>query len=412
MTRRAFAWVILALAALHGAVGQTNNSNTTNNSSNNNNNNNGGSVVDCGSSSGASYNMQLAIASVFVLFAISFVGASFPALLALRRHPYLVLSIKFGSFAGTGVLLATGFVHMLASAQENLSSPCLSATWLGLYPAWAFLFTVITIVILQVVDFYLSLLFQPPSTDAGELDVTTTSPPSSRAASSSPPSVSAADPDPASTSAVQLHPMPRQAADEEEGVASDVDEACNKHAVCKDEDCNGRRLLWRVPTIHNDPKALSNLFLSEASVAVHSVIIGLALGVTPSSQFTALFVALIFHQLLEGIALGSTASEAGVTTRGILTLGLFYACTTPLGIAIGIGVRNSLNSNSPPMLLVTGILESISAGTLIFLSLGDHMNAPKSQAAWLRTQSHGIRILCFGFFFAGAAAMLVIAIWA
>lgn len=411
MTRRAFARVILALAALHGAVGQTNNSNTTVNSSNNSSSNNGGSVVDCGSSSGASYNMQLAIASIFVLFAISFIGASFPALLALRRHPYLVLSIKFGSFAGTGVLLATGFVHMLASAQENLSSPCLSATWLGLYPAWAFLFTVITIVILQVVDFYLSLLFQPPSTDAADLDVTATSPPSTGAAAASPsPSVSA--PAPASTSAVQLHTMPRQAADEEEGVASEVDEACNKHAVCKDEDCNGRRLLWRVPTIHNDPKALSNLFLSEASVAVHSVIIGLALGVTPSSQFTALFVALIFHQLLEGIALGSTASEAGVTTRGILTLGLFYACTTPLGIAVGIGVRNSLNSNSPPMLLVTGILESISAGTLIFLSLGDHMNAPKSQAGWLRTQSHWIRILCFGFFFAGAAAMLVIAIWA
>lgn len=46
----------------------------------------------------SAYNLDLAIISVFVLLIISFIGAGFPALLAIKRHPYLILSIKFGEF--------------------------------------------------------------------------------------------------------------------------------------------------------------------------------------------------------------------------------------------------------------------------------------------------------------------------
>jgi len=42
------------------------------------------------------YNLDLAILSVFVMLIISFMGAAFPALLAIKRHPYLILAIKFG----------------------------------------------------------------------------------------------------------------------------------------------------------------------------------------------------------------------------------------------------------------------------------------------------------------------------
>jgi|694.fasta_scaffold67274_3 hypothetical protein len=43
------------------------------------------------------YNLDLAITSVFVMLVISFIGAAFPALLAIKRHPYLILAIKFGT---------------------------------------------------------------------------------------------------------------------------------------------------------------------------------------------------------------------------------------------------------------------------------------------------------------------------
>jgi zinc transporter 1/2/3 len=93
-------------------------------------------------------------------------------------------------------------------------------------------------------------------------------------------------------------------------------------------------------------------------------------------------------------------------------LALTYALTTPIGIAIGIAVRYSLNTNSVPMLMTTGILDAISAGTLIFLALGDHMNALKSQGGWLRVQRIPIQLACFASFFIGAAVLLVLALWA
>ena len=158
-------------------------------------------------------------------------------------------------------------------------------------------------------------------------------------------------------------------------------------------------------------KAVSSIIVSEVSLCVHSVVIGLALGVTSSGEFTALFIAILFHQLLEGMALGSNASEAGFNTRAILVLASIYSVTTPVGIAIGIGVRESLNTNSPTLLMTTGILDAIAAGALIFLALGD-MNACKTQAEWLREQKVGIQLVCFASFFLGAAALLVIALWA
>jgi hypothetical protein len=62
--------------------------------------------------------------------------------------------------------------------------------------------------------------------------------------------------------------------------------------------------------------------------------------------------------------------------------------------------------------LTTGIIDSIAAGALIFVALGDHMNACRSQAGWLRAQSMLVQMACFGAFFVGAAALLVIGLWA
>ena len=54
------------------------------------------SEIVCSGEPLSDYNLNLAIVSVFVLLIISFIGAAFPALLALKRHPYLILAIKFG----------------------------------------------------------------------------------------------------------------------------------------------------------------------------------------------------------------------------------------------------------------------------------------------------------------------------
>ena len=315
-----------------------------------------------------SYDLGLAIASVFVVGAVSFAGAAFPCLLAINRHPWIVNSVKFGSFAGSGVMLATGFVHMLFAADANLTSDCLPESWLSRYGPWAFLFATITIILMQTTDYILMSFIDSN--------------------------------------------LPIDQRVSGEPVDSDLENGddCNVHITCKDSDCNSRKLI----TNGEVPKAklLSNIVISEISIGMHSMIIGLALGMTSSDEFVALFVAIIFHQLLEGVALGSNASEGGLSSKLVLLLATVYSLTTPIGIAIGIGVRQSLDVNSPTFLYTTGILDAIAAGALIFLALGDHMNAVRTQAPWLRQQSVWVQLTCFGSFFTGAAVLLVLAIWA
>jgi zinc transporter ZupT len=357
---------------------------------------------------------------------------------------------------------------MLLSAEENLANPCLSEGWRSAYPTWGMLFAVITIVLLQVLDYILSVTLEPnplESTSSRALDVfspelansiriapvTAMRTPSAMALAAggdlergSPSAVSLGESEPSTdcnkhskckdhecngrsllpgsakttiADDVVLSSPPASpktlavagAITHTNIVGDDID--CNKHPVCKDTECNGRTIL-PAPETSLKARAVSGLIMSEVSICTHSIIIGLTLGVTSSSQFTALFIAIIFHQLLEGVALGSNASEAGLSTRHILMLAGAYAFTTPTGIAIGIGVRYSLNTNSVPMLMTTGILDAISAGTLIFLALGDHMNALKSQGGWLRVQRMSIQLACFASFFIGAAVLLTLALWA
>ena len=49
---------------------------------------------------------------------------------------------------------------------------------------------------------------------------------------------------------------------------------------------------------------------------------------------------------------------------------IFFSLTTPIGIAIGIGIHSgTYNPKSVSSLLVTGILDSLSAGVLIYVAL-------------------------------------------
>ena len=352
-----------------------------------------------------SYNLTLAIVSVFVLWIVSFMGAAYPLLLSLSRHPHIVMSIRLGSFAGSGVMLATAFVHMLYTANENLSSNCLPESWLDAYGPWAFLFACLTIIILQTIDYVLYLFMKPVGRNAegvneGNLVMDDT-------AEDRLDRMEVADAD---ATSISVSTSTATAAIRSIGASNSAN--CKSHVKCKDEDCKSRVLLG---SSHKDkPRAalLSNLIISEVSIGVHSLVIGLSLGLTGSSEFVALFVAIIFHQLLEGVALGSATAESGLGNKMVLIFAAVYSITTPIGIAVGIAVRQSLDTSSPSMLYTVGILDSIAAGALIYLALADHMNALRVHAKWMRQSTPAIQAACFAAFYIGAATLLVIAIWA
>jgi len=149
----------------------------------------------------------------------------------------------------------------------------------------------------------------------------------------------------------------------------------------------------------------------ELGIVAHSVIIGIALGVSNSPcTVRPLIAALTFHQFFEGFALGGCISQAGYKTLSAAIMAFFFAVTTPGGIAIGIGIASSYNDNSPKALIVEGIFDSISAGILVYMSLVD-LIAADFLSKRMRC-NYQLQIFSYTALFLGAGAMSVIAIWA
>jgi zinc transporter ZupT len=155
-------------------------------------------------------------------------------------------------------------------------------------------------------------------------------------------------------------------------------------------------------------------YLLELGIALHSVLIGLTLGTTNKS-FTALFIAMCFHQFFESIALGAQISKLKTTSiKPAVYLVVFYSLTTPVGIAIGIGIHSgTYNPNSVSALLVSGILDSLAAGVLIYVALVNLITTEMgTNAHTFYSLSGRLKLLYFMALYLGAAAMAVIGRWA
>ncbi|KAK1281029.1 Zinc transporter 8 [Acorus gramineus] len=149
----------------------------------------------------------------------------------------------------------------------------------------------------------------------------------------------------------------------------------------------------------------------ELGVVVHSVIIGISLGASESpSAIRPLVAALSFHQFFEGLGLGGCIVQAKFKAKAIMTMSLFFSLTTPVGIAIGIGIASNYNSNSPTALIVEGILNSFSAGILIYMALVDLLAADFSST---RMRNNGkLQVGAHVFLLLGAGLMSLLAKWA
>lgn len=120
---------------------------------------------------------------------------------------------------------------------------------------------------------------------------------------------------------------------------------------------------------------MTAIFILEFGVIFHSVFIGLTLAVA-GDEFKTLYIVLVFHQTFEGLGLGSRLAAAPWPKSKHWTpylLGISYGLSTPIAIAIGLGVRQTFSPGSEKHLLVNGIFDSISAGILIYTGLVELM---------------------------------------
>ncbi|KAG6545959.1 hypothetical protein Mapa_012620 [Marchantia paleacea] len=267
------------------------------------------------------------------------------------------------SFAA-GVILSTGFVHILGEASERLQSECLPEMPWHKFPWTGFV---------AMMSVFLTLVVDAVGTEYYE---------------------------------------------RKHGVFMGhghgaLESASSRVAVdnkTSDEEKNTLDYVQR----EKDTEHLRHVVISqvlELGIIAHSVIIGISLGVSDTaSSIRPLFAALCFHQFFEGIALGGCIAQAGFKRVASFLMAVFFAGTTPVGIAIGIGVASSYNENSQTSLIVQGLLDAVSAGILIYMALVDliaHDFLGKRMKGDRQLQA-----LCYTALFAAATAMSALAIWA
>jgi zinc transporter 1/2/3 len=141
--------------------------------------------------------------------------------------------------------------------------------------------------------------------------------------------------------------------------------------------------------VHSDGEEKLNVYVLEAGIIFHSlrkypssnplvavlthnVVIGLTLVVAGDSGFKTLFIVILFHQMFEGIALGTCiaglpTSAASLTTKLLMAAG--FALVTPVGMAIGIGVLDMFDGNDPSTIVAIGTLDALSAGILAWVGI-------------------------------------------
>ncbi|KAI1090077.1 Zip-domain-containing protein [Rostrohypoxylon terebratum] len=314
------------------------------------------------------YNIPLRIGLLFVILVTSFIGVSGPIFLKpVLPRKFQTVFIVLKQF-GTGVVIATAFVHLLTHAQLMFSNECV-----------------------------------------GELQYEAT------------------------TTAIVIAGL---------FFAFIVETVSHRLA----------RRFWTRSRYNDEVVGVAVL---EAGIIFHSLLIGVTLVVAGDSFFITLFIVILFHQMFEGIALGTRIASVGhhirvevahgnhtppaltefpsdqgpkltITPDSLedqsenwkslsmpkkLLMAIPFALITPVGMAIGIGVLKQFNGNDPSTLIALGTLDALSAGILIWVGVvemwaGDWMFGELANAGLIETSLAGVGLI------GGLVLMCVLGKWA
>ncbi|KAJ5752369.1 Zinc/iron permease [Penicillium odoratum] len=363
----------------------------------------------CGSQAQGAYNTPLHVMALFLILGLStFVLARrFPGLPIPRR--FLFISRHFG----TGVLIATAFVHLLPTAFVSLTDPCLPRFWSHTYRAMAGFVAMISVFVVVVVEMFFAMKgaghvhgndydtlmggighesisdFGHDTSDYSRLEAQRVH--GHIRLESLRQSDQAEMDEPASTSSHGSE-RPRSAGsqpDKQEDDDTDLDEL---DAYADDEPPRGhsrshslhhhrphmsghfRQQSGSELPMQNPQRQLLQCLLLEAGILFHSIFIGMALSVATGTSFVVLLIAISFHQTFEGFALGSRIASLipdlfSPSSAKPWLMSLAYGTTTPLGQAIGLVLHNLYDPASTTGLLMVGITNAISSGLLLFAGL-------------------------------------------
>lgn len=228
----------------------------------------------------ADYNLGLHVGALFVVLAVSSLACAFP-LLVLKfprlRIPASVLFVV--RHFGTGVLLATAFVHLLPTAFISLGDSCLSGFWTDDYPAMPGAIALLAIFLIAGIE----MTFSPEKRCC-------------------------AAPMDASTGALTLPRDTERRTIGEDGrsqsTGGDLEDA---PTITRPSPSSGEKhdhsdgdfdpdAKITLSTEQEYRKAFLQCVLLEVGILFHSVFIGMNLSVSAGREFIILWIAIVFHR--------------------------------------------------------------------------------------------------------------------
>jgi zinc transporter 1/2/3 len=93
-------------------------------------------------------------------------------------------------------------------------------------------------------------------------------------------------------------------------------------------------------------------------------------------------------------------------------MGLIYIVMTPIGIAIGVGIRSAYNPNSFSAVLSSAILDSLAAGILLYNAYVSLMSMEISHSPAFHNATTTRKVCSFISMYVGAGLMSLIGEWA
>jgi solute carrier family 39 (zinc transporter), member 1/2/3 len=353
----------------------------------------------------------LRVAALFIIWITSSLGAVFPVF-ANRHKGMMIPSWTFFvcKFFGSGVIVATAFIHLLGPAEEALRNPCLTGP-ITQY-SWVEGIILMTIFVL----FFVELMVMRYGSFGGEYGHDHSHSHTHEHGLAEGPRNSL------DTELTSGTPAPHKdhVKDLSSGAASDRRlRGQSVHALGENHLSHAREHTdiedAEHPLSFEDYRAqMTAIFILEFGIIFHSVFIGLTLAVA-GSEFTTLFIVIIFHQTFEGLGLGSRLALAPWPKSKRWTpylLGLGYGLSTPLAIAIGLGVRKTYPPGSQTTLIVNGVFDSISAGILIYTGLVELMAHEFMFSNTMRRAKAPVLLSAFGLMCLGAGLMALLGKWA
>ncbi|KAI1198353.1 zip family zinc transporter [Nemania serpens] len=385
----------------------------------------------CGSGDRGAYDTPLHVFALLLILSLSTLACGFPLFSrhsskgSRRAKVVIFLSQHFG----TGVLIATAFVHLLPTAFISLTDPCLPDFFTERYQPTAGLVAMISALTVVALESYLTTRgaghshahnhgwdSEDGESEDGELlksqtnggfapkrvtshrpadialdDVgasrglmTDVSPLPERTPTAVPPQANGNKP---FIPNKDIHHEEEDEDDEDDDDDTDtyedlelnlneLDPATNGHTQPLTHHSHQTRAsesgLAQEPLAPEEQRRrMLQCMLLEAGILFHSVFIGMAVSVATGPPFVVFLIAIAFHQTFEGLALGSRIAALQFPRSSIRPwlMVLAYGITTPVGQAIGLGVHTLYDPKSQTGLLMVGFMNAVSSGLLLFAGL-------------------------------------------